>query len=455
MATFERRPTGVLNDEVRLELGGEEVLVAKSYEVACGFFTTPRTFQVAVGSASTALSLMKRWPPGTLFRLFIGGVLQFVGRIDGYARAGSSGTELVLSGRDCMARLTDCDIYQERSFTHATYEDLVRYAIEGTGLKRDEYLLTMDAAGQRMAIVGTPITEERKITKTFKLDLNQIRGLSIEPVEGQDLNFSPLDVDPTHTEVVKVVTGFRSDKPIEAKAGQNYYAWVKTELEAAGVFLRGGIDPTGGREHAFLLSAPDGSQPPTYGLVHRRGDERPRNMGTVFEPTYQDLRIERAATYIVLGRSGGGEQGPKQIEGRYTDQEMVDAGYGWKIKVDDKANVVKSRKHAEFLARKNCAAARRSSRRLIYPTRGHTLPLIGEANRRAVVVPDTTILIEDEEFGISGTFWIEDVKYRASNTMGRMMDIALQLPDDLIFGDSGFDNQARGKGKRKVFGKAV
>lgn len=452
MAVFERTLTGLVDDSVYIELGGEELLIAKSYEVTNGYFSVPRSFQLTVGSASTALALMKRFPANTLFRLFIGGVLQFVGRTDGFARAGATGTEFVLSGRDCMARLTDTDIYHEKSFTNATYEELARYAIEGTGLVRGQYLLTVDAAGQRKAIVGTPITEERTVTQ--EIDLNQVRGLAVEPAKGQDLNFAPLDYDTTYTKTIKVVTGFRADKPIDVKAGQNWYDWIKTELDPAGIFIRGAIDPTGRFEHAFLLAAPDGSQPPSYSLVHRRGDERPKNAGTVLEPSYQDLYVDRAGTYIVLGRGGGGADGPKQIEGRYVDQEAVDAGYGWKLCVKDMASTVKSAKHATFMARKTCAAVRRASRRIKYPTRGHTLPLLGET-RRAVVVPDTTITIEDEEYGIYGTFWIENVDYRASTSMGSMMDITLQLPDDLIFGDGGFDAQKRGKGKRKIFGKAV
>lgn len=452
MATFDRTPTGVVDNTVALELGGELLLIAKSYEVTNGYFGTPRTFQMTVGTPATAVELMKRFPPGTLFRLFVGGVLQFVGRTDGFAKAGATGTEFILTGRDCMARLTDTDIYHEKSFTNATYEDLARYAIEGTGLKRGEYVLTVDAAGQRKAIQGTPITEERTVTKT--IDLNQIRGLSIEPAKGQDLNFSPLDYDNTYTKTITVVTGFRADKPIDVKAGQNWYQWIKTELDPAGIFLRGAIDLSGSLEYAFLLSAPDGSQAPAYGLQHRRGDERPKNAGTVLDPSYQDLYVDRAGTYIVLGRAGGGADGPKQIEGRYVDQEAVDAGFGWKLNVKDMAATVKSVKHAEFMARKTCAGVRRASRRLVYPTRGHTLPLLG-STRRAVVVPDSTITLDDEEYGISGTFWVENVVYKGSTTNGKMMDITLQLPDDLIFGDGGFDNQRRGKGKRKVFGKAV
>jgi len=452
MATFKVSGTEV-DDAVRIILNEDECLSVETYEVSMAYMQVPNAFSLTIGSGDTALSIMKKFPKNTLFRCMIGPVTVFSGRTDGFRRVSAQATQILLSGRDAMAKLVRAHIEEDHNLTQATYEEVARHAIEGAGIRG--YSISFDTASQRAAVTGTPIVE----TSTIKVpeNINNLRGLSFNPLPGQDLNFVPLAITPPLIEkTISKITGFRSDNPIQAKAGTTWFEWVRQQLEKGGLFLRAGVDPDGIDEFVFVLGTPSADQSPLYTLINARGGFDGKNVVNVLQPQFSDLAIARAARYVVFGSKGTGKDGRGKVVGVYEDPEMLAAGY-----TESHVQVVptvKSAEHATFLARKNGATQRRQERSLSYPVPGrHTAPLGRDPRQRAVFGPDTVVHVKDDEHGIASDFWIERVMFKADASNGRMTELGLMWPEDLIYGEGGFG--ATGKpGKhtgRKVFGKTV
>jgi prophage tail gpP-like protein len=457
MATF-KVTGGEADDAVRIILDEQECLMVEEYEVSMAFMQVPHAFSITVGHGSTALDIMQQYPKNTRFRCMIGPVTVFSGRTDGFRRASQSATQIMLSGRDAMARLVRDHITEDHSFTHSTFEEVVRYAIEGAGIKG--YSLTFDTNAQRLAVTGKAITKSTTVTR--EANPNDLRGLSIEPVKGQDLRFTPLDIQlPQITETITKITGYRSDSPIEFKVGQTWFEAVHGELEKGGLFLRAGVDPEGIDEFTFVLGAPSAEQSPLYALVNARGAFDGNNVVNVQQPQFSDIAIQRCAHYIIYGAKGGGKGGRSKVEGRFDDQEMIDAGYVETYAA--KSDKVKSIEHATFLARKMAASHRMRERSLVYPyPTGHTVALGRDPTQRTVFAPDTVVYVRDDEHGIDSNFWVERVHMKGGKN-GRSTDLTLHYPEDLIFGDGGFSVQKGKKkggskaraGGRQVFGKGV
>ncbi len=89
---------------------------------------------------------------------------------------------------------------------------------------------------------------------------------------------------------------------------------------------------------------------------------------------------------------------------------------------------------AEFLAHRHIADANRQGFVLEYQMRGHTAVSLVDGSR-AVWAPDTIVEVDDEEFGISGLFWVESVTFRRPPSTTTLV---LMRPGDLVFG--GDDN---------------
>ena len=437
MAIFDVGSDGTFDERVTLRMGDFELLIAKDYEVDVDYFTQPNAFSINVGSAATARALMIAFPANTPFQLKIGPVTQFTGRTDGFSRSNSAATELAIRGRDSLARLVDDHIIADKSFTHATFEEITRAAIEGAQIKG--YSLVYDANAQRAAVAGTPIV------KTYEFTVGPFVG-PVALTVGSGINYALLAKEETTT--ISIVKGYKADKPIEMKYGETYFSWLKKELDRGGLFLRSGVDPEGNDEFVFLLGSPLAAQPPLYGLINQRGPNPSQNYANVFPPHLEDMTTARHAYYHLEGSAGGGKDGRNKVEGIVADQEMIDLGYVKRWAKKD--TTVKSKQHAEFLAKKQCTEARRHGRTFVYPIYGHTLPLLSSPKKRAVVVPDTTIYLRDDEHGIEGTFWISRCSYRGSVSRGTTTDLTLMVPDDLVFGDGDFH---RGKKDKKVFGR--
>jgi prophage tail gpP-like protein len=461
MATFKPEAGGGVDDAVHLILGSDELLVSKDYHVDIAFLQVPNAFSLSIGSGASALSLMQKYPKNTPFKLKVGPVVSFMGRTDGFARASATATEISITGRDAMARLVDDHIEHDKTFNNVTFDELVRYTFTGVGLDQSLTHLSFDAAAHRSAVTGQPILTSKTVetivkgTPGYEDKNNQVRIANmLAQMDGLPAPFP--DAIATPDTVVKkdvqVITGFRADKPIQFKAGEGWYASLHKELIRGGVFLRADVDPDGVFELVFLLSAPSGAQAPLYGIVNQRGSSRTDNLVNCFQPKFKDVATERFAKYIVYGRAGGGSTSRKRIRGEFIDPEMVAAGYTkrW-VKVEE---TVKSDKHAEYLAKKQCAEDRRKDRSFSYSVKGHTLPLLKDPTRRAVISPDTTIYLKDDEHGMEGVFWIERVSYMGSKDSGRTTEMTLMAPEDLLFGDGDFSRVVKnGKGKKSILGR--
>lgn len=449
MADFTFESGGGVDDAVRIIFAGEEVFCAKEYAVDVAYLQQPNTFSVTIGSGATALSMMKRFPKNTPFSVQVGPVPSFSGWTDGISRSSNRATELQITGRDAMARLVDDDIQHDKSFTNATWEELARYAIEGSGIPRGEYELTMDDVAHRKAVTGTPIVEkvsekkQAKVSEIYAFEPNANSGLTPQQID----DVRAYDYAPTYEVTYNKIKGYRSDNPIRAKAGDSWYNFSKAKFERGGIFLRSTV-PTAPFKYAFLLAVPRGYQAPLYGIINQRGAARNANVVNCFQPKLKDTAAGRRAHYIVVGRAGGGKDGRQRVRGQFDDPEMIAAGYtSHRVKVDE---TVKSSEHAEFIARKLCAEDRRNNRSFSYSVRGHTLPILSSPGKLAVIVPDTVIYLRDDEHGMEGNFWIERVSYRAGE-QGRTTEMTLMLPEDLVFGDGDFSRAV--VNKKRILGR--
>lgn len=450
MASFGTLKDGATDDLVRLVLDDKQVMVAKDYQVDIAYFEQPNAYSIHIGSGATALSLMKAFPKNTRFQLSVGNVVSFSGRTDGFSRMNAQATELVITGRDAMALLVDDYIEHDKVFNNGTFYDVTKYALDHVAGIKDKgqgWSLTYDDASYRAAVTGTPIV--KTVTETKNAKVSEIFAYDRGNVPVDALDYAPLTYQPTYEVTRTLITGFRADKPLVLKAGETWFHQLKKEHDRGGIFMRAGVDPEGQDEFVYLLSAPNGSQPPLYGIINQRGAAKSANLVNCFQPKLKDNAAGRHARYLVYGRVGGDKASRKRIRGEFADPEMVEAGYTkrW-VKVDE---TVKSDQHATYLAKKQCAFDRRKERSFAYSFRGHTLPMLRDPKRRAVVVPDTTLFLKDDEHGMEGVFWIERVSYHGSTQNGCFTELTLMLPEDLVFGDGDFSRAL--KKKKSIFGK--
>jgi prophage tail gpP-like protein len=446
-------------DVVELALNGETVLIAKEYDISIAFLQVPNAFSIVIGSGATAVDLMRRYPARTPFVLRINGVVQFMGRTDGFRRRRGEATELEIVGRDALAQLLSDEIQHDRSFSSATFEELAQAAFKGAGY--EGVSIVYDASAHRKAVTGTPILEPYKVKNTITSGPigTQSTTQEIVPIatdgSAYDVANVRQGVTVVSTEVQEMrqrCTGFKAEKPIEWKAGTSYFNALNKDLSRGGIFLRAGVDPEGQDPNVFLLGEPNAAQPPLFGLLRSFDVNPPANLVNVLPPAIDDVSVGRHAHYIVRGRTGGGKDGKQQIEAIFDDKDMIDAGYTThRVVVDENA---KTKKQAEYMARKLCAEARRGNRVFTYIVpRRHTLLLLADASRRAIPNPDVMVSLRDDEHGLEGDFWVERVRFRASANGGTFTDITLMVPDDLVFGEGEF--YTSGKKKRKVFGRSA
>ena len=432
-------------DLVELVLNGETVLTCKEYQIDIAYMMAPSQFSIVIGSGTTAIELMRRYPARTTFVLKINGVVQFSGLTDGYERPQGEHTELRITGRDCMSPLLRNSILHDRIFNNATFEDLGHAAIKGAGIK--SYTLSTDALAHRKAVTGTPIVESTKVVEHVLLNFNELYAIDSSGFPpGTDLNYAPFDIkDKSEITVdvektVKRIKGFKADKPIEWKASTKWYAAAKKEFDRGGIFFRASVDPTGKQTNVFLLSEPSAAQTPLFGFVNTREPDPADNLVSVLPPHITDLVTNRCARYIVRGRTGGGKSGREQIEGIFDDDYMIDLGFDPEVDVDVHIDeMAKSVAQANYLARRRCAEMRRQHRVFTYrvPKR-HTAPVLTDSQQRAVLVPDVCVALKDDENGMEGVFWIERVKHCASANGPTYTDVTLMVPEDLVFGDGEF-----------------
>jgi prophage tail gpP-like protein len=464
MAYFKKQADGSIDDRARIILGENEVHIFKRYEIEKRFLEVPNRFSFVIGSSRISRELSELHPAGSFFKIKIGPeVVQFSGRTDGYAPEGSSGaTELMIRGRDSLAHLVDGHIENDRSFTSATFEALARACIEGAGIKG--YSLVFDRSATRKAVTGIPITKDVEIDG-FKVEQVGRAGVQNNQAEIANLNARLQGIPIPHPELeypqfaavtaivdmskvtVKRITGYRSDNPIKFDAGSTWFAAGKKNFDRGGLHFHAGVDPEGGDEFVFVLSEPNATQHALYALfrVRENPDILAYTAVNILKHQFKNETQARWSHYVVLGKANAGKDGRHKIRGEFIDQEMVGLGIIKKNVV--KADEAKNKGQADYLARRSCALARRQSWTLVYTIKGHTAPVLGRPDDRAVWDIDTVVNVHDEELGIYGNFWIEGVNF-SGGADGTYTTLTLMRPEDLVFGEGEFYAGPKAKKKK-------
>ena len=392
-------------DSVILYLGGERVAIAESWEYTRGILSQPSRWSIRLGWGGVVGPLLQKYPKRTSFEIHIANRVQATGLTDGIEvnQAPGGASELVINGRDSLARLQDSYVTAQATVNVDTYEKLVWYALQQCNLAPpgdiDDSILQTDNNANRAIVSGAPI-------------------LSIAPhrTVRQILDDAGL-AGGANTSTVKSV-------PL-AKLGETWHGFVRRYLDRAGLFLWAAGNGT------FVLSAPDGNQAPSYRILRQPGGKASDRANAV-GCSFRDLGTGRHTEVVIYGRGGGRILGRVKAKGLFLDQDFIDAGYSNQALVKRDANV-HSVAEAEYLARRIIAEERRQNWSLEYTIPGLTLPYLPSGgSQRAVIVPDCVVTVDDAEIGIQGDYYIETVTQRRSpetTTVVRLMRVA-----DLEFG---------------------
>lgn len=405
-AQFLSDQIGALDDAIALVLAGEQVVTAQTWSHTEGILSQPCEWNLRLGWGDVAAGLLKKYPKHTPFELYVGNVLQASGWTDGINANQSPGgaTTVVIHGRDKLAKLHDTSVKAQTGVNVATYPDLCWFALQQVGLAPkgkpiDPTILRVDNVANRNIKSGVPIQSILPHRTVEQI----LEDAGLGTLGGQN-------------------TGAVHSQPI-ARIAETWHQFLRRYLDRAGLMLWAAADGS------FVLSAPNANQPPTYKLVRQTG--LPNAGSNVVGCSYQDDGTHRHTEAIVYGRGGGRKLGHVKAKGGFTDQEMIDAGYGDQpIVFHDTA--CHTGAEAAYFARRKLAEERRGGWRLEYTVAGLTLPYAGDLNQRAVLVPDTVVEVQDLELGIDGPFYIETVaRQREPATL---TTIRLMRPEDLVFG---------------------
>lgn len=406
--------TEAFNNDVHLILNGVEVFIVESYRVNMGMLTVPATFEVVLGNGKLAQTLMPKFPPGTKFELQIAGNTQFTGKTDGWAVAGSGGATLSLRGRDMLAELHDSLVSSEKSFGDVSLVDLTKHYLDevyGAG----KYTLKASNAANRSAMSNTAGKKGTKVVKKASKLSEAKKGTPGGPaVPDAAKNIADLDKS------IFLPTAGTKGKGIEAKLGMHIYAdLLKPQFDRAGLFL------FADREGNFILTELGPENPPSYRLVHRDGAID--NMVESF--SFTNTTEQRFAKCQVWGRRGGGKEARTAVKGEFVDQEITALGLRKVLILEDEKCTTPEQ--CEFLAKRKIGESRRAGWQLRYTVGGHVTHAL-HGGGWCVWVPDSTVDVDDEELGISGPHYIEEVEHVGGQSTTTTM--RLMRPTDVIFG---------------------
>lgn len=402
---FASDTVGNINEAVRLELGGEEILIAESYDIQESVLTQPSAWAIQLGWGGVARDLLAKYPPGTKYQLFIGDDLQSTGWIDarGASQPPNGGTTIRFRGRDALAALQSSDVVSNLTLANPTYPEIVWNALQKVGLAPTTVQWSKDNPAVT-AVLKSSNAANRSLKAGVKI-------VEILPV---------LTVD----EYLAIPTGVIGVEraEIQTKVSERWHAFVRRYLDRAGLFLWAAADGT------FILSQPNANQQAAYQLIRRRSG----NVSNVVAFDYEDDTTHRHSEYTVFSRGGGKKHGRAKVHGSFDDAEMENV-YGLIRPGAIRDAVVQSAAEAAYLARRRLAEERRTGWRLSYTLSGHTLPTSSHANSsRAIVVPDSIVHVDDEEIGINEDLYVESVRrVRGPQTT---TEIHLMRKDDLFFG---------------------
>lgn len=394
-------------DRFRLLVDGQDVPIVSNYDVAAGVFEVPAAFSFQVGHSRLLTELIYNYCEFTPFELYVNDVRVMQGEIDDLKGVGSEGSELLITGRDRLARLLDTELPADRSFSEETFTSLTEKALAEVGL--GDASLESNNLANRKAITG-------------KYKIEQIVNPSEESTDEQ--------VAQTIQKRTKVV-----HKSLVMEAGTSWWDFLVTLYQRGGLFLW--ADVFGG----FVLSQPNGKQPPLYRIVRRR-NETGWDVNFTGQPEFSRTARPRYSEFHVGGRKGSGTNGRDYAFKKQLDDEMVEllnpdpanranGGKRKKIKVyrDDK---IKTPEQAAFLALRKMAQSRRDGFTLAYTIPGHTLPALNSGGR-LVVQPETTVHVVDEVLGIDEVMYIDDCQYHRQPQSSTR--VSVMRTRDLLFGD--------------------
>ena len=416
---------GNLNDRVRLTLGSDEIVIAESWDVQESVLSNPTSWTMELGWGRTSAALLKAYPPGTPYRLYVGGALQMTGTVDGRGAKQSpgSGTSLRFRGRDALAPLESSDITAQVTFANPTYPELVWHALQAVGIA-PKTPLTLVAAPDGNGQVSTALLGGGTMTMTSAGGIPVLRT-SNAANRSIKAGVKITEVAPVRTvdEYLALPSGVIGVQKVDlqGKVSESWHRFVRRYLDRAGLFLWAAAD--GG----IILTQPNIQQKPAYAIVRRRSG----NTSNVIGMDFDDDTSRRHSSYVIYSRGGGKKHGPAKAKGEFADDEMN--AYGLDRPGCIRDATAQSGAEAAFLARRRLCEERRSGWRLSYTISGHTLPVNTQAGAaRATVVHDTLVHVEDDELGLMGNFYIEAVrKRRGPETTA---ELHLVRPTDLVFG---------------------
>lgn len=405
---------GGYQDQVLLRLGNEDLKIVESYEVKVAVLTQPAAFTIRLGWGKTAAELLKRYPPGTPFELYIGPSLVMSGLTYGRAQPSSNFTQIEIKGRDYLGVLFDDEVLQEESFTDATYFKLTRRILDLVGLKEQND----GTGGPTKFVLYDNNDNNRAVVHRIKAK-PRAKGEIVEQIETG----------------MKTGAGKVFYQTIKSRTGQRRFDFLQDQYKFVGLFLMS----TGSGN--FALFRPRADMDATCQIKRTRGATR--KQGDAISCRFQDDVTMRHSAYVVYGRGGLGKDGRYPITGKYVDDEMVAYGFQHVRSIHD--NDCKSAKEAEAIARRTCAEERRAGWQLEYTVSGHTFPSLVAKGGFGVWAPDTVCRVDDDELDIHGNFYVESVTFRRSPET--TTEITLMRPQDLIFADKLFDQGTNVGGK--------
>jgi hypothetical protein len=394
---------GADNDTLAIIVNGNKILQSLGWEFTEGVFRQPSEFWIRFGWASVAAGLLQQFPKNSLWEIYVGSNRQATGKTDARKANQPAGgpTTVVIRGRDNLKRLHDAYVTAQVPVNVGTYAELVWYALGQvdlvTGKTVDPNVLRTDNVANRKIKTGVPIT-------------SILPHRTVQQI-----------LDDVGTAVTSV--GSTQTTPV-AKIGETWLRFINRYIHRAGLFLWSAQDGT------FVLSAPDGNQPPSYQLL--RFVDSTKRTGNIIGCDFDDDATHMHTAVVVYGRGGGKAVGRTKAKGFFQNQALLDEGFPPTPLVMKDRNV-HSNAEAAFLARRKLGEELRDGFRIEYTISGCTLPFIpAGGNNRAVVNPDTVVAVVDEHLGLEGNFYVESVTRRRSpetTTTVRLMRV-----EDLIFG---------------------
>jgi prophage tail gpP-like protein len=388
---------GAGNDAVTLKVNGNDLKIFTSYTVRKSILTQPSQFNVQLGygelksGGHTTKDILELIPPNSPFQLYVNNALQQTGFTDGF-EASTFATEVQLFGRDNLKLIHDAFVMADVAFENATYLSLTQKVFDILEIK--QLISASDEANLRLTMgVGIPNFNNPNT-------IDQIEQISEQPGS-------------------KVVR-----RAITAKLAETYFQFLQRQYRRAGLFLWAAGDGS------FILSEPNSDQPPSYRIVRHRGQFR--NAVSVLSHRWRNDITHRYTSGHVYGRASGRKGGRAKTLGEFVHDETFKI-FGGDFKPIAFRDVnVSTRAQAEFFARRKLAEFNRSAWQLQYTVSGHTAPNI-ITGLPSTWCPNTMVEIQDDELGIRGEYYLEEVVFSRPPTT---TTLTFMKPGDLIFKSS-------------------